>query len=90
MRHFIGLLAVLALLAGCGDDGGGSSLIEESTERADATCACEEFGCTTDQVAWFNRVSIAQESDLDDLSAADREVYEANSLRAADCQNALR
>jgi hypothetical protein len=41
-------------------------------------------------VAWFNRVSITQESDLDDLSATDREIYEANSLRAADCQNVLR
>jgi hypothetical protein len=89
MRHLLAVLSVAALLTGCSGDAGGS-LVEESTTRADAACACEEFGCTTDEVAWFNRVSISQESDLDALSTADRETYTANSLRAADCQNELR
>ena len=81
-------MAVLALLVGCGN-GGGTSLVEESTQRADATCACEVFGCTTEHIAWFNKVEITQESDLEALSASDREAYSANSLRAGDCQIAL-
>jgi len=86
MQRLVGVTA-LALLVGCG--GGGTSLVEESTERADAACACEALGCTTEHVAWFNKVSITQEGDLDALSVSDREAYMANSLRAADCQIAL-
>jgi hypothetical protein len=87
MQRLVGL-AVVALLVGCGN-GGGTSLVEESTERADAACACEAFGCTTGHIAWFNKVSITQEGDLEALSVSDREAYMANSLRAADCQIAL-
>ncbi len=87
MKRLVGI-AALALLFGCGN-GGGTSLVEESTDRADAACACEEFGCTTEHIAWFNRVSINQDGDLEALSESDRDAYSANSLRAADCQTAL-
>ena len=80
--------AVLAIThAGCG---GGKSLVDESTEQADGACACDTFGCTTEYVAWFNEVSIMRSDEVDALEAADQETYLANSLRAADCQDALR
>jgi hypothetical protein len=83
------VLAAGASLAACGG-GGGGSLVEESTENADAACACEEFGCTTEFIGWFNEVSITREDDLEALSAEDYDAYLANSLRAADCQDELR
>ncbi|MEY2960004.1 MAG: hypothetical protein RLZZ01_2572 [Actinomycetota bacterium] len=81
-------LAIGVSLSACG--GGGGNLVEESTEKADAACACEEFGCTTEFIGWFNEVSITQEDDLAALSAEDYDTYLQNSLRAADCQDELR
>ncbi|MGA1053231.1 MAG: hypothetical protein ACO307_17375 [Ilumatobacteraceae bacterium] len=85
----VAVVAVGVSIAACGG-GGGGNLVEESTERADAACACEEFGCTTEFIGWFNEVSITREDDLEALSADEYETYLANSLRAADCQDELR
>ena len=85
----VAALSIGLSLSACGG-GGGGNLVEESTEKADAACACEEFGCTTEYVGWFNEVSITQEDDLEALSAEDYDTYLANSLRAADCQDELR
>ncbi len=75
--------------AGCGGDSSGS-IVEESTEHADAACECTGFDCTTEHIQWFNRISISEEDALEALSTADFETYLGNSLRAADCQDALR
>lgn len=90
-RTALRTLAVIGIglsLSACG--GGGGNLVEESTEKADAACACEEFGCTTEFIGWFNEVSITREDDLEALSTEDYDAYLANSLRAADCQDELR
>ena len=76
-----------ALVVACG--GADASLVEESVERADAVCGCADFDCTKEHIAWFNRVSLSQEDELEALSDGDREIYLANSLRAGDCQSAL-
>ena len=81
--------AFIAMMTSCGG-GGGSDLVGEAAEHADATCECTEFDCTTEHIQWFNKVSISQEDDLADLSEADRATYLEHSLRAADCQDALR
>ena len=82
--------ALAAALAACGGDGRGSGLVEESTVKADAACACENFGCTKDYIRWFNEVSIAREDDLSALGPEDYDIYLGNSLRAGDCQETLR
>ncbi|MBT5581472.1 MAG: hypothetical protein HOH36_17885 [Acidimicrobiaceae bacterium] len=82
-------VATAFLAASCGG-GSGGSLAEEAEQHADATCGCSDFDCTKDHVAWFNRMSITEEDQLDELSDADRAAYEASSLRAGDCQNDLR
>jgi len=74
---------------GCGGDSSGS-IVEESAERADATCACSGFDCTTEHIQWFNRMSISEADALEALSAADYDTYLSNSFRAADCQDLLR
>jgi len=84
------ITALAAALSACGGDGGGSDLVEESTEKADAACACENFGCTEDYIRWFNEVSIAREDDLSALSPEDYDTYLGNSLRAGDCQETVR
>ena len=84
------ITALAAAFSACGGDGGGSDLVEESTEKADAACACENFGCTEDYIRWFNEVSIAREDDLSALGSEDYETYLGNSLRAGDCQETLR
>ena len=76
----------LTLFAGCG----GGDLIAEATARADGACGCDNFECTTDFIAWFNNVSITRESDLEALGETGHNAYLEQSLRAGDCQNALR
>lgn len=85
--HISALSVSLFALAACG---GGGNLADEAEKRADTTCACENFDCTTEQIGWFNEVSITQEEDLLKLSTEDQERYVSASLRAADCQDALR
>ena len=80
-------VVLAASFAGCG---GGASFVEESEEQADGACACEDFDCTTDYIAWFNEVSIMRADEVEALNANDQVTYLANSLRAAACQNALR
>jgi len=89
-RHVASVLLACscAFVAACG--GADTNLVEESTEQADAACGCAAFDCTKEHISWFNRVSLSQEDELEALDDQDREVYLANSLRAADCQNALR
>ena len=84
------ITAFAAALSSCGGDGGGNGLVEESTEKADAACACENLDCTKDYIRWFNEVSIAREDDLAALSPEDYDTYLGNSLRAGDCQETLR
>ena len=82
------ITVVLAVsFAGCG---GGASFVEESEEQADGACACGDFDCSTDYIAWFNEVSIMRADEVEALNANDQVTYLANSLRAAACQNALR
>ena len=76
----------LTLFAGCG----GGDLIAEATAKADGACECDNFECTTDFIAWFNEVSITRESDLEALGETGYNAYLEQSLRAGDCQNALR
>ncbi|MGB0730265.1 MAG: hypothetical protein ACPGT1_10515 [Ilumatobacteraceae bacterium] len=76
----------LTLFAGCG----GGDLIAEATAKADGACECDNFECTTDFIAWFNKVSITRESDLEALGETGYNAYLEQSLRAGDCQNALR
>ena len=76
----------LTMFAGCG----GGDLIAEATARADGACGCDNFECTTDFIAWFNNVSITRESDLEALGETGHNAYLEQSLRAGDCQNALR
>ena len=78
----VGMLA----LAGCG----GGDLIAEATAKADGACECDNFECTTDFIVWFNEVSITRESDLEALGETGYSAYLEQSLRAADCQDALR
>ncbi|MGA0035799.1 MAG: hypothetical protein ACO3SZ_04355 [Ilumatobacteraceae bacterium] len=78
----VGMLA----LAGCG----GGDLIAEATAKADGACECDNFECTTDFIGWFNEVSITRESDLEALGETGYSAYLEQSLRAADCQDALR
>jgi len=78
----VGMLA----LAGCG----GGDLIAEATAKADGACECDNFECTTDFIGWFNEVSITRESDLEALGGTGYSAYLEQSLRAADCQDALR
>lgn len=80
--------AFITMMTSCG--GGGSDLLGEAAEHADATCECTELECTQEHIAWFNKVSITQEADLDELGETDRAAYLDHSLRAADCQTALR
>ncbi len=76
----------LAAVAGCG----GGDLIAEATAKADGACECDNFECTKDFIGWFNEVSITRESDLEALGESGYNAYLEQSLRAADCQNALR
>ena len=76
----------LAAAAGCG----GGDLIAEATANADGACECDNFECTTDFIGWFNEVSITRESDLETLGESGYSAYLEQSLRAADCQDALR
>ena len=76
----------LTMFAGCG----GGDLIAEATARADGACGCDNFECPTDFIAWFNNVSITRESDLEALGETGHNAYLEQSLRAGDCQNALR
>lgn len=76
----------LTMFAGCG----GGDLIAEATAKADGACGCDNFECTTDFIAWFNNVSITRESDLEALGETGHNAYLEQSLRAGDCQNALR
>lgn len=76
----------LAAVAGCG----GGDLIAEATAKADGACECDNFECTTDFIGWFNEVSITCESDLEALGDSGYSAYLEQSLRAADCQDALR
>ena len=76
----------LMLFAGCG----GGDLIAEATAKADGACECDNFEFTTDFIAWFNKVSITRESDLEALGETGYNAYLEQSLRAGDCQNALR
>lgn len=76
----------LAAVAGCG----GGDLIAEATAKADGACECDNFECTTDFIGWFNEVSITRESDLEALGESGYSAYLEQSLRAADCQDALR
>lgn len=89
MRFKAAIVATAFLAASCGGDSGGS-VLEEAEQHADATCGCSDFDCTTEHIAWFNRVSISEEDRLDELSDADRAAYLEHSLRAADCQDELR
>ena len=82
---FATTVAMLAL-AGCG----GGDLIAEATAKADGACECDNFECTTDYIKWFNEVSITRESDLEALGETGYSAYLEQSLRAADCQDALR
>ena len=82
---FATTVAMLAL-AGCG----GGDLIAEATTKADGACECDNFECTTDYIKWFNEVSITRESDLEALGETGYSAYLEQSLRAADCQDALR
>ena len=82
---FATTVAMLAL-AGCG----GGDLIAEATAKADGACECDNFECTTDYIKWFNEVSITRESDLEALGESGYSAYLEQSLRAADCQDALR
>lgn len=88
MRFKAALVATAFLAVSCGSDS--ASLLDEAAEHAEATCGCSDFDCTTDHIAWFNRVSISEEDRLDELSDADRAAYLEHSLRAGDCQNELR
>ena len=90
MRKIAVVTVAAFLAAGCGSSEEGGSIVEESAERADATCECTGFDCTTEHIQWFNRISITEEDALDALSTADYDTYLSNSLRAADCQDALR
>jgi hypothetical protein len=76
----------LTLFAGCG----GGDLIAEATAKADGVCECDNFECTADFIAWFNKVSITRESDLEALGETGYNAYLEQSLRAGECQNALR
>ena len=82
---FATTVAMLAL-AGCG----GGDLIAEATAKADGACECDNFECTTDYIKWFNEVSITRESDLEALGETGYSAFLEQSLRAADCQDALR
>lgn len=84
------ILASFALALAINACGGGGNLAADGEGHADDTCACTGFDCTTEHIAWFNKVTITQEADLDALSADDRARYEAAEERAADCQTALR
>lgn len=94
LRHVIRLgvaTAAIGAIGACGGGGGGGgNLAEESTEKSDAACECEDFDCTKDYIAWFNKVSITREDDLSALSTEDYDIYLGNSLQAGDCQEALR
>ncbi len=75
-------------IAACG--GGGGSLAGDAEEQSTAACSCTDFDCTTEYIAWFNKVSITQEDDLAALSGDDRSRYDTARTAAADCQDALR
>ncbi len=94
LRHVIRLgvfTAAIGALSACGSgDGDSGGLVAESSEKAEAVCACEDFGCTKDYIAWFNEVSLTKEDELSALATEDYDIYLANSLQASDCQEALR
>jgi hypothetical protein len=78
----VGLLA----LAGCG----GGDPVAEAVAKADGACACDNFECTTDFIKWFNEMSITLERDFEAWGEDGYNAYLEQSLRAAECQNALR
>lgn len=83
--------AAIGALSACGSgDGNSGGLVAESSEKAEAVCACEDFGCTRDYIAWFNEVSITRENELSALTTEDYDIYLANSLQAGECQETLR
>lgn len=78
----------LAALASCG--GGGSGLAGEARERSEQTCACEEFDCTMEHIAWFNKQYVVNNEGIQALNEADRTTYDSANDAATACQNTLR
>lgn len=69
---------------------GGGGLLDEAQDRSEQACACEEFDCTMDHIAWFNKQGVVAEEEIDALSEADQTAYADARGAAADCQNVLR
>ena len=83
-----GVLFVCAgALAACdGDD----ALADEAKEKADAMCACKDFDCTTEHMAWFNKQSVTNEDGIKAMSEEGQKSYTEHRKRGGECQKKLR
>ena len=94
MRAIIALVVVLAIAAGAyffffaGD--GGEAIALEAEGHQETACACETFDCTTEHVAWFNRMELSEEDTLNAMSEEFRGRFDVALNATADCQDALR
>ena len=79
-------MTLTLLLAGCNGD----KLADEAETHQEAACACTTFECTTEHVAWFNRMSIAESDSIEKMSEEGQARYSTASSATAECQDALR